>query len=385
MPLRFARRLLFLIALGFGGVACDRAPAPQAAAPAPREVGVVQVHKSDFPVRFEFVGRTESSQRVEIRARIDGYLDEIAYEEGAFVEEGDVLFRIDPAPFESRLRAAEAELAQQQARLDNAEALLARIEPLAEMDAVAEKELDDARGRVSEAAAAVEAASAGVYDAQLNLGYATITSPSRGLTSSAAQREGAYISGLAGSLTYVARIDPIWVEFTVSETQLLRSGRAVAEGKLREPDAGQYEVTLELADGTRYPHTGRISFADASVSTSTGSMMIRAELPNPEELLRPGQYVRVHVGGALRPDVATVPKRSVLEGSKGAYVWLVNDDGLAEQRPVVTGPWHEDDWVIESGLDADDRVIVSGVAGLRPGAPVTIGRIHSPGDAGTAP
>lgn len=336
---------------------------------------MVQVETKDLPIEYEFVGRTESSQRVEIRARVSGFLDAIDYAEGGFVEEGDVLFRIDPSPFESSLRAAKAELAQQQARLDNAQALLNRIEPLAEAEAVSAKELDDARGSVFEAAAAVEGASARVFDAELDLGYATITSPVRGLTGEATQREGAYLSFGTEPLTYVAAIDPMWVEFSITETQLLKGSQSNAAGTVRFPEDMEFAVGIELSDGRRHPELGRISFSDASVSTRTGSVLFRAEIPNPEETLRPGQYVRVFVQGAVRPDAIVVPQRAVREGPKGGYLWVVSGDSTAEQRPVTLGPWEGDLWIIEAGLREGDRVIVNGTVTLFPGAPLTIARI----------
>jgi membrane fusion protein (multidrug efflux system) len=329
---------------------------------------------------YDFVGRTQSSQRVEIRPRVDGFLDEILFDEGEFVEEGDPMFQIDPAPFEARLRAANAELAQQQARLDNAQALLDRVRPLAEADAVAQKDLDDAVGGVREASAAVEAASAGVFDAELNLGYTLISAPVRGLTSSSAQREGSYISPFAGPLTYVAKIDPIWVEFSVSETQILRVDESVASGELIEPEAGAFDVTIVFADGSTHPQTGRISFTDASVSTATGTFLVRAEIPNPAETVRPGQYVRVVVSGAYRPDAITVPKRAMFQGQRGAYVWVVDSKDQAEQRPVEPGRWIGERWAVDSGLQPGDRVVVNGTVGLRPGTPLMISKVVSGDD-----
>ncbi len=371
-------RWWLLIALMWSPQGCHE---PKAAAPGevrPRDVEVVQVVARDLPVEFEAVGRTESSQRVEIRARVAGFLDQIVYDEGAFVESGDVLFRIDAAPFESKLRAARAELAQQQARLENAEALLARIKPLAEAQAVAEKELDDAQGRVREAAAAVEAASAHVFDAELNLGYATIHSPVRGMTGEARERDGAYISGTSGPLTYVARIDPMWVEFSVTETQILRAMRNEEERAIEYPKEGRFVVEVELADGSRHPHTGHISFTDATVSTSTGTLLVRAEIPNPDRELLPGQYVRVYLQGARRPGATLIPQRAVRESPKGPYVWVIDRDGHAERRPVTLGPWYADAWVIESGVGEGDRVVVNGTVGLQPGIPLSVARIVDP-------
>lgn len=376
--MRRSFQLCSYVLLAWAASGCDEVAAAPPPEPPPARVEAVQLTAADLPVSFEFVGRTASSQRVEILARVLGYLDEIVYEEGEFVEEGDVLFRIDPKPFEAQLRAARAEMAQQEARSENAEALLARVRPLAETGAVAQKELDDAVGMMREAKAAVEAASARVFEAELNLGYTTITSPVTGLAGAAAQRQGAYLSQMAGSLTYVARIDPIWVEFSVSESQMLRGGDATRQGRIVHPEDGAFDVQVVLSDGTTHPETGRLSFADASISEDTGTFLVRADIPNPDHTLRPGQFARIVLKGAYRPDAITAPQRAVKQGPKGSFVWVVNDQGLAEQRPVITGPWVEDAWVIEQGLRDGDRLIVDGSAGLRPGAPVSIVSISRP-------
>ena len=356
---------------------CDQdVPQPKAEAPA-RPVEVIEVRSSDLPVSFEFVGRTVSSQRVEIRSRVEGFLDEISFDEGEFIEKGDPMFRIDQAPFEAKLRAAKAELAQQEARKANAEAVLARIEPLAKVDAVAQMQLDDATGQLLEAAAAVEQAAAGVYEAELNLGYTTIYAPVRGLTSSANEREGAFLSFMTGPLTYVARLDPIWVEFSVSEAQYLSGTRAQDDGIIAYPKSGSFDVNIRLADGSAYPHTGRMSFIDASISTSTGTFLLRAEIPNPDETLRPGQYVRVGLDGAFRPDAVSVPKRAVQQGQRGPYVWVVSSNQSAEQRPVQLGPWIGGRWVVEQGLRVGEHVVVNGALGLRPGALLNVNRVLS--------
>ncbi|MEQ8844173.1 MAG: efflux RND transporter periplasmic adaptor subunit [Phycisphaerales bacterium] len=354
--------------------------APPAAAPPPVEVETAQLVAQDIPVTFEFVGRTASSQRVEIRARVNGFLDEIAYEEGAAIEKGDVLFRIDPAPFNARLQAAQAELAQQEARLENAQALLERIEPLAAAEAVSQKELDDARGRMREAAAAVEAATARVNESDLNLGYTTIKSPVTGLAGEASQREGAYITGASGALTYVARIDPIWVEFSVSETQALRSVRSQRDGVVVYPEEGAFDVEIILSDGIPHDQTGRITFSDATVDERTGTFLVRADIPNPEHDLRPGQYVRVLLHGARRPNAIAAPQRAIRQSPKGAFAWVVTEQGVAEQRPVTTGPWLGDRWIIESGLKDGERVVVGSSPGLQAGAEVTIVRISRTDD-----
>ena len=351
---------------------CGDDPAAAPAAPPPRNVEITTVAVADIPVDYTFVGRTASSQRVEIRARVDGYLDNISFTEGTFVEEGALLFEIDPLPYEAALRAARAELAEQEARLENAEALLRRIEPLVEAEAIAQKELDDALGQVNGAKAAVEAANAKVFQAELDLGYTTIESPVSGLTSQAQMRKGAYLDFSSEPLTYVAKIDPIWIEFSISETQFLQSNKSRTDGTVVFPDEENFVVSITLADGTEYPYTGRISFADASLSEQTGTFLVRAVIDNPEQVLRPGQYVNVTVRGAYRPEAIALPQRALRQSPKGAYVWLVNSSSQAQQQPVVTGPWTGDLWIVEQGLMPGDRVIVDGTVGLQAEMPVQI-------------
>ncbi|WP_428386225.1 efflux RND transporter periplasmic adaptor subunit [Mucisphaera sp.] len=366
-----------LILLAVSGCSRDT-PEPQA--PPPREVEAVQIRPADLPVSVEFVGRTASSQRVEIRSRVNGFLDSIEYTEGTVVEEGQILFQIDPLPFEAQVRAAKAELALQTARMENAKAFLARVEPLAEIEAVAQKELDDARSQVNETSAAVEAAQASLFAAELDLGYATIKAPLSGITGQANQREGSYLGLGSQPLTYVARIDPIWVEFSVSETQALRSRRAARDGEVVYPENDEFEVEIVMADGTLHPEVGQLSFADASIDEQTGTFLVRAVIPNTDQSLRPGQYVRAIIKGAFRPDALVVPKQAVQQSPKGPFLWLVTNDNKAEQRPIDTGPWVGDNWVINSGVNPGDRVIVAGTVGLTPGAPVSVVSLTSTSD-----
>lgn len=351
-------------------IACGDNSEP-AAVGAARPVSVVRIANADLPLAFDYAARTASSQRVEIRPRVTGYLEEIVYAEGGFVAAGDVLFRMDTKPFDARLRGARGELSQQQARLDNARALLNRVVPLAEARAVAQKELDDARAGVAASAAAVESASARVYEAELERDYATIRAPLAGITGSARFRQGALVTGSLQPLTEVARIDPIWVEFSVAENQLLAARHNAEDESIRYPDNGAFDVSLRLADGTPHPWTGRLSFADAAVSERTGSLLMRAEIPNPDSSLRPGQFVSISLAGAYRPNAIAVPQAAVQQGPKGPYVWVVDAASLAQRRPVITGPWVGDDWLIRQGLVSGELVIVEGLVGLAAGAVVT--------------
>ncbi len=360
--------LLLALLLAACGEEGENAPSPAAMA-----VTVITIEPNDTPVISEYVAKTASSRRVEIRSRVEGFLEKRAYTEGEMVSEGQVLFLMDKKPFQAQLNASKAELAQQLAILETATANLKRIKPLAKKNAVAQKELDDALGSYRTARAAVEQARAKVVQAELNLGYCTITSPLNGISSFAVKREGAYIGlGSESLLTYVAQIQPMWVEFSISENQLLKFRENALKGILIPPDNGNYVVQIILADGTVYPHTGHITFHDASLSEETGTFLIRAEIPNPDKDLRPGQFVRTHLIGAVRPNAILLPQKAVQQGAKGSFVWVIDEDNKAEFRPVQVGPWHGDQWFIDAGLKAGDRVVVDGVLKLRAGVPVTI-------------
>ena len=364
-------RLLLIFLPALTGSACSEAP--HETPPAAHDVTVFRVEARDTPVVMTYVAKTESSRRVEIRSRVDGFLEKRLYREGSFVKAGQPLFQMDRKPFEAQLQAARAELAQQKARLETARANLERIRPLARQNAVAQKELDDALGMWRTAAAAVEAAKAKVVQAELNLGYTLITSPVTGISSFAVKREGAYIGiGTDSLLTYVAQLDPMWVEFSVSENELLSQRRQEEAGLLRSPPEHEFTVSIRLADGSRYPHQGRITFADAALNEETGTFLIRAELANPELALRPGMFVRAEIHGAVRPDAILIPQRAVQQSAQGSFVWVVNAEGKAERRPVEVGPWHGDKWFIDKGLKDGETVVVEGALRLQPGVPVHV-------------
>ena len=340
------------------------------AATAQVEVGVITVALRDVPVVFEYVGQTQSSQQVEIRARVSGFLDKRVYTEGATVHAGDVLFQMDRKPFEAALDAAKAEYNQQRARLATAGADLNRVKPLAEKNALSQKDLDDAVGQQQTAAAALEQARANVTSAELNLGYTTITSPVTGTSSFAKKQEGTYIDPSSSLLTYVAKLDPMWVNFSLSENELLEFRAQRQSGALKLPLIEDLDVEIVLADGNSYAQQGHISFADASFNTETGTYLVRAEVPNRDGTLRPGQFVRVRLRGAERAHAIAVPQQAVVQGERGAFVWTVGPGDKAQQRVVETGDWSGNDWIINSGLHAGDRVVVENVMRVAPDAPL---------------
>lgn len=351
--------------------ACGKTPAPPPRPPT--EVTTVTVAAQDTPVTFEFVAQTQSSREVEIRARVEGFLEKRLYNEGDLVQAGQVLFQMDPRPFEAALQSARGQLAQQQARLEMARSDLARIRPLVKIGAISKKSLDDAIGNERQAQAAVLSAEGEVRTAQLNLGYTTIASPLTGVSSFAKLQEGSYVTpGAAGLLTYVSQVDPIYINFSLSENEMLKFRSEIAAGQLRFPPHNDFEVEVILADGSVVPDRGRLDFADFAFSEATGTFLIRAEVANPKGLLRPGQFVRAHLKGAVRPNALLVPQRAVLQGSKSHYVWVIGDGGKPEQRIVEMGDWHGDDWFVSQGLRAGERIVVDGAIRVAPGVPLQI-------------
>jgi membrane fusion protein (multidrug efflux system) len=359
--------LSLIAGLAFGGASTP------AQTQAPVEVTVIEARSQDTPAVFEFTGKTESSREVEIRARVTGYLDKIAYREGALVQRGDLLFQIDPRPFQAALDSAKGVLASQQAQLNNARATLARVKPLAKENAVSQKDLDDATAAVLTAQAAVQSAKAQVQEAEINLGYTTIRSPLTGLAGRSQKKEGSLVSVNDNLLTTVVQLDPIWVNFAVGENEALKFRAQKVAGQLQAPQRPEdIEVELVLADGSVYPHKGYIDYVAPTIDRETGTLALRATVPNPEGRLSPGFFVRVRIQGITRTNVVMVPQRAVMQGPQGKFVYLVGQDNKAEARPVEVGDFYGDQWIITSGLKGGEQVVVDGAIKVRPGAPVKI-------------
>lgn len=341
-----------------------------------------------IPYVSTFVAQTESSRLVDIVARVSGFLDRIAYQEGEMVREGQVLFQLDSKPFEAQVEAARGEVQSQQARFTTASSNLARTKPLAQQNALSQADLDRAQGEFDSAKAAVYSAQAKLKEAELNLGYTTIRSPVTGLASRALQRQGAYINSLSteAKLTYVAALDPIWVNFSVSQNQAAQWRNLYEKGGLVRPPNNEFVVDLVMPDGRRLPQRGRINFADPSFSQDTGSFLVRAVLPNPARELRPGMFVTAEVRGATRPNAIVVPQLSVQQGANGHFAYVVNAAGAAEVRPVVVGDYVNDkDIVVAAGLAAGDKVVIDGVMRVVPGQPVKVSATKTQQEATTIP
>src|SRR5258706_6120616 len=333
------------LALALAGGCSKEKPAAERPAP---EVGVLTVTPATVEQSISFVAQTESSRRVEIVARVSGFLDRIAYREGELVQQGQVLFQLDPKPFKAQLDAAQGQVLAQQARFATAKANLERTKPLAAQDAVSRADLDRAQADHDAANAAVYAAEAKLREAELNLGYTTIRSPVTGYASRTQQRQGAYINAMADSaqLTYVVAIDPVWVNFSVSQNQMARMRNEIAAGRVTMPKDNVLQAALILSDGAVYPEKGVIRFADPSFSQDTGSFLVRAVIPNPKRLLQPGMFVTAKVEGFRPPDRVAIPQLAVRQGRNGNLVYVIKPDNVAELRPVLVGDYYDEKTIV---------------------------------------
>ena len=247
------------------------------------------------------------------------------------------------------------------------------MKPLIEERAVSRREYDNAVSTAEEARAVVQSAQARLSQARLDLSYTTVAAPISGVSSRAEHSEGSLVGpGEASLLTRISRVQPIWVRFSASDQVLSGLRRAVAAKEVVSPATNQLEVELVLGDDSVHPERGRVNFSDSTIDSATGSVELRAELPNAAADLIPGQFVRVRLLGIERPNAILVPQRAVQQGQEGKFVYVVGADGKAAVRPVTVGDWLGKEWIVESGLSAGDRVIVDGVVKVQPGAPVTV-------------
>jgi membrane fusion protein (multidrug efflux system) len=364
-------RLLAFVALATALlVACGKPP--DKPPPAPLDVTTMVIAPGDVPVAAEYVAQTQSSQGVNIQARVSGFLDERTYVEGSVVKAGQVLFRMDPKPFQAQVDGAKASLQRNQASLQVATANLNRTRPLAQLNALSQKDLDNAQGQYEQAAAAVAQAKAQLESAELDLSYTVIRSPVDGVSSYAEVANGTYVSAQNSQLTTVSVLSPMWVNFSLSENEFQRIENDVKAGRLVLPKDRNMTVEIEQADGSIFPFTGKITFADPSYNPQTGTFLIRATVDNPKGTLRPNQYVRARLKGALRPNAILVPQSAVQQSGQGHFVWLVDKDGKAQQRPVTVGDWYDNSWFINDGLHRGDQLVVDGGQRLSSGATVTV-------------
>lgn len=358
--------LLFLLTF----TACRKEEAPP---PPPINVSVAKMVPQTTPAFFEYVGFTKSSHPVDIFARVQGYIDKIGYVEGSMVEKGDLLFQLDPRPFIAAVDRAKGVLSREEAILWNARVTRERLEPLYEQHAASRRDLDNAIAAQLAAEADVQTAKASLVEAELNLSYTTILSPITGLSQRARFREGTLITpGENALLTTISVLDPIWVDFNVPSNDFLTTRELIKKGLLQFPKDMDFTMEIVLSDGSTFPFPGKANFTSPTVDERTGTMLVRAVFANPYKTLKPGEFARVRALGAVRPNSLFVPQSAVLEGKSGMIVYTVGEGDKIEMKPVKTGDWYENTWVIQSGLNPGELVIVDGVNKVQPGTIVNI-------------
>lgn len=368
MPLIHHRAATALFCLALGLPLTSLAAGPSGDMPPP-EVHIEVVQPADQPLVFEYAARTAGYREVEVRAQVSGILQERTYQEGSAVKQGQVLFRIDPRTYAAALARAKASLAQEQARFRQAERNLKRIGELQKKGYASESELDNAISSFEQSKANIQAAEAEVLSRQIDLDYTTVKAPISGITSKETRSEGSLV--VAGDpnsslLTNITQLDPIYVNFAYPDREAERLRSAVQSGNLMLPNDGQLLAQVQFGDGSFYPLEGKVDFTDSLVDRGTGTVSARAVVANPEQKLLPGQFVRVLVKGISQRNALSVPERAVAQGPQGTFVYIVDEQGLAQIRPVKTGRTSHGRWLIDSGLQAGDKVIVEGLPRVRP-------------------
>ena len=366
-------RLAAVLAIGVGLSLPDcQKKTVQTEAPPPPEVLVTQVVKGNVPIVREWVGTLDGSENAEIRARVAGYLQKKEYQEGGYVKKGDLLFDIDPRPFEAALDEAKSQLSQEHAIQLATEADFARAQELFDKKVISEQEYENKRQLNQANVAKTAALEAGVETAKLNLGFTKITSPVDGVAGLAKAQIGDLVGpGATTTLTTVSQIDPIRLYFPLSEKDYKRFANRLME-VMQTPESERKEsIELVFADGTVYPRKGRFSFVDRQVDPTTGTILIAANFPNPDHTLRPGQFAKARTAIETIENALLVPERALVELQGSYQIGVLGEGNKAEIRPIKIGPHFKGQVVITEGLKEGDKVIVEGVQKVRPGMVVT--------------
>lgn len=344
---------------------CEQAAPPQLPPPV---VQVMDITVTNAPLDTEFIGQLDSPQNVEVRARVEAFIEQVLFIEGTEVKAGDPLFALDKKPFQKQLAAAQGMLAEAKAALNKYEKDVARLEPLVEQGAASQQALDNASAGVEAGKASVYSAQARVESAQLDLGYCDVWAPISGLIGAKQVSVGELVGkGQPTLLATISTLDPIWFYGSVSEVQYLK---AEAEVRRTGRKVADLPMSLILADGSVHPAQGRFVFIDRAVDVKTGTLRVRAEFANAEKLLRPGMFARIKVDLGTRPESILVPERAVSELQGRNFVWVIGPENKAGQRPVKLGETMGGSVLILEGLEAGERIVLEGVQKVREGAPV---------------
>lgn len=383
-PVSLTARIAAVALAALALVACGKGDAPAAAGgggaggggKGPQvEVGVVVATPGDVGLLVELPGRTEASRISQVRARAAGIMLQRLFKEGSDVKAGQPLFKIDPSPYEATLRSAEASLARAEANVVQTKALAERYKPLVEANAVSKQEYANAVASWKQSEADVGVARASLTTARINLGYATVTAPISGRIGRALVTEGALVGqGEATELAVIQQINPMYVNFTQSASDVLRLRRALEAGLFKRASGGEAaSVKIVLEDGTEYPQEGKLLFSDLTVDQTTGQITLRAEVPNANGNLLPGLYVRVRLEQAQVSNAITVPQQAVTRTQQGDTLMVVGEDGKVTPRTVKISAGQDNRWVVLDGLKAGEKVMVDGFQKLQmmpPGTPV---------------
>ncbi|MEY4526295.1 MAG: efflux system, rane fusion protein [Nitrospirota bacterium] len=334
------------------------------------QVEVITVTTQTVPDEPEFIGQAEASRPVEIRSQVTGLLKAVLYPEGRDVKKGDRLYQIDPVPFQAVVASTKAKIAQAEAKLVQAKQDLERVKPLLAEQAVSQKDVDDAVAQELSAKAALQGAKADLIKAQFDLDNTLITAPISGLIERSRYYEGRLVSAQTDLLTVVHQVDPMFVVVNVPESFILKRRRDIESKKIHHPGVYQLRGRLTMMDDTAYPHEGVLDLLEPGLRSETGSRQTRITFPNPDRTLLPGQFVKVRFTGDTKTDAVLIPQRAVLQGLQGPFVYVVGPDEKVQIRDVVASTWRGDQWMIDGGLNAGDRVVVNGLMMIGPGAPV---------------
>ena len=346
---------------------------------APLDIPVFEALQQDVPIYDELVGQIYGLKDIPIRARVDGYLEKISFEEGSRVERGDLLYTIDPDPFLAEVAAQESLLAEAQTMMVNAKNELERYIPLAEMNAVSKSDLDAAQASYDASVAGVQAAEANLRQAKIKLGYTTITAPITGMIGATEAREGEYVGRDPNPviLNILSRVDTVRVQFSISENKYLEiarnyQGQRTDEEVSKEIDEGRVEpkIQLILADGSLFGHQGKIDFVNSQINANTGSLLIQASFPNPSRLLKPGLYAKVRVQISVAQNAVVIPLRCLTELQGQYSAMVVSTENTVETRPVTIGQRMGDMVLIAEGLKAGEKVVIDALQKVQSGMPV---------------
>ena len=361
-----------IASLSFLLSACGEKQATEAPAPPAPDVSVVETKAQDVPLFLEFVGQTGGLKDIAIRARVEGFLEGLHFQEGGAVKKGDLLYTLESQPFEEKVAARMSGVAEEKTMLAKAKGDLDRIKPLAEINAVSKSDLDEAVAAYEARISSLEAARATLRAAKIELGYTKIYSPIDGIIGKSQAKVGDFVGRDPNPviLNTVSQVDTILVTFFITETQYLEIARHLAKPEPEPVDSDDANLELILIDGSVYAHKGKPDFVDREVDTTTGAMLVQASFTNPERLLRPGQFVRVRARSRVVKDGILIPQRCVMELQGLHNVYVVNADNTAEIREITVGPKVGSNWLITAGLKPGERVVYEGLQKVRDGAAV---------------